>query len=312
MAVTRAGKRLVSVGEHGVVALSDDDGKHWRQASDVPVDVTLTNVRFASDQVGWAVGHFGVILRTDDGGEHWVVQLDGQTAAKLMYAAAKMLDSEDSQTVLAAQHLIQDGPDKPWLDLLVASEHKIIVVGAFNLALQSLDGGKTWQAIATGTANASNFHLYGVARSENELLLAGEQGMLLKQTAGTDYFKVLESPYEGSFFGALALGSDRFLVYGLRGYAFLTQDGGDSWVRVAQRGTDATFNAATLLDRDSVALADQAGRVFVSRDGGEHFTTILNGGAPVTGLTPTAEGGLAVSTLGGMLVLPPSIVNASK
>jgi photosystem II stability/assembly factor-like uncharacterized protein len=175
-----------------------------------------------------------------------------------------------------------------------------------------LDGGKTWQAITIGAANASNFHLYGVARSDDELLLAGEQGLLLKQTAGTENFKVLESPYEGSFFGALALGSHRFLVYGLRGYAFLTQDGGDSWVRVAQRGTDATFNAATLLDRDSVALADQAGRVFVSRDGGEHFTTILNGGAPVTGLTPTAEGGLAVSTLGGMLVLPPSIVNASK
>ena len=40
-AITQAGQRLVAVGERGLVLLSDDAGKHWRQAQ-VPVSVTLT------------------------------------------------------------------------------------------------------------------------------------------------------------------------------------------------------------------------------------------------------------------------------
>ncbi|MES2943818.1 MAG: glycosyl hydrolase, partial [Pseudomonadota bacterium] len=39
LAVTRAGKRLVAVGERGTVLLSDDNGVSWRQAS-VPVQAT--------------------------------------------------------------------------------------------------------------------------------------------------------------------------------------------------------------------------------------------------------------------------------
>ena len=39
-AITRAGDRLVAVGERGTVLLSDDDGTHWRQAQ-VPVSSSL-------------------------------------------------------------------------------------------------------------------------------------------------------------------------------------------------------------------------------------------------------------------------------
>src|SRR5438128_3555138 len=44
MAVTRAGLRLVMVGEHGIVLLSDDGGRSFRQAKSVPVQSTLTAV----------------------------------------------------------------------------------------------------------------------------------------------------------------------------------------------------------------------------------------------------------------------------
>src|SRR5688500_9530167 len=68
LAVGAAGRRLVAVGERGTVLLSDDAAKRWRQAK-VPVQVTLTAVRFVNDRTGWAVGHLGVILKSDDGGE---------------------------------------------------------------------------------------------------------------------------------------------------------------------------------------------------------------------------------------------------
>ena len=68
--VTRAGQRLVAVGERGHVLYSDDNGQNWQQGA-VPVSVTLTAVHFPGAQKGWAVGHDGVVLHSQDGGENW-------------------------------------------------------------------------------------------------------------------------------------------------------------------------------------------------------------------------------------------------
>ena len=87
--VVKTGNRLVAVGERGVVVLSDDGGRTWRQAS-VSTSVTLTSVQFASLKAGWAVGHSGVVVHTEDGGETWTRQLDGRTAAKLAVEAAQL------------------------------------------------------------------------------------------------------------------------------------------------------------------------------------------------------------------------------
>ncbi|HWH81260.1 MAG TPA: glycosyl hydrolase, partial [Burkholderiaceae bacterium] len=46
LAIARAGKRLVAVGERGVVLLSDDDGSTWRQGR-AAASATLTALHFA-------------------------------------------------------------------------------------------------------------------------------------------------------------------------------------------------------------------------------------------------------------------------
>lgn len=73
VAVVAAGNRLVALGDHGVVALSDD-GLNWTQSDKVPVDTLLTALSFADAQNGWAVGHGGVLLRTTNGGQTWTLQ----------------------------------------------------------------------------------------------------------------------------------------------------------------------------------------------------------------------------------------------
>src|SRR5438445_3138452 len=116
LAATRAGERIVAVGERGLIAVSDDGGGHWRQVS-VPVSATLTGVQFVSAKVGWAVGHYGVVLGTRDGGETWALLLDGRRAAQATLDAAKAASDEGpaSQRRLAdAQRLVADGPDKPF------------------------------------------------------------------------------------------------------------------------------------------------------------------------------------------------------
>ncbi|BCW87226.1 Ycf48-like protein [Alphaproteobacteria bacterium SO-S41] len=82
LGVARAGNRIVAVGEFGHVALSDDEGKTWRQAKRVPVETTLTSVTFLDANTGWAAGHDKTILMTADGGETWTVQYSREISAK--------------------------------------------------------------------------------------------------------------------------------------------------------------------------------------------------------------------------------------
>jgi photosystem II stability/assembly factor-like uncharacterized protein len=308
MAVTRAGARLVAVGEHGGVALSDDNGATWRNAAAVPVDATLTAVRFADARIGWAVGHLGVVLRTDDGGEHWRVQLDGVTLAKLALQQAGRDTAE-------AQRLAAEGPDKPWLDLVVEDDQRVTVVGAFNHAVRSQDGGRDWRLASGMFANPNRMHWYGITRVSGRLVGVGEQAVMAAQAEpGPDApLKAVKAPYDGSLFGALAAGDQALLVYGLRGHAFLSRDGGTSWQRCELGGSGASINAGLRLADGRIALGDQAGNLFLSADGGVRFERIPFGwGAPLTGIAEAADGRLVLTSLGGIATVPRSALDAVK
>ncbi len=173
LAVARAGARLVAVGERGTVLLSDDHGASWRQAA-VPVRVTLTALRFIGDKLGWVAGHQGVILHTRDGGATWVKQFDGLRAGALIVEAAR---GADERTRREAQRFVDDGPDKPFFDIEFADAQRGWAVGAYNLAFATRDGGASWQPL--NLPNPSARHLYAVRASGAQLVVAGEQGLLL-------------------------------------------------------------------------------------------------------------------------------------
>ncbi|MGP3618731.1 WD40/YVTN/BNR-like repeat-containing protein [Pseudomonas aeruginosa] len=311
-AVGRAGARLVAVGEHGVIALSDDDGQQWRSAKSVPVDVNLTGVAFADEQNGWAIGHMGVVLHTADGGDSWQKQLDGTQAAAIMLDDARHqargLDEVAAEDlVYQAEGLVADGPDKPFLDLLVEDRQTLTVVGAFNLALRSTDGGVTWKPFSR-LENPSGMHVYALEKLTDGLLAVGEQGLMLKSSDPDTRLVARPSPYDGSYFGLLPLGGRQVLAYGLRGNAYVSDDGGDNWIKARIPGSNsATFNAALRRSNGDVLLLDQSGRVHVSRDQGRDFRTLaFEWGAPLTGAVETASGGVLLSSLAGIVQLPPA------
>ncbi len=80
LAATRAGDRIVAVGEFGHVIYSDDKGATWTQARTVPTQSTLTAVFFADAKTGWAAGHDRTIIATTDGGETWTLQYENAIA----------------------------------------------------------------------------------------------------------------------------------------------------------------------------------------------------------------------------------------
>lgn len=260
---TRAGSRMVVVGERGHVLTSDDQGATWTQ-SPVPTRAALTGVFFLDAKLGWAVGHDEAILRSDDGGATWA--------------------------------LTHSAPEKeqPLLDVWFRNADNGFAVGAYGAMLVSSDGGRTWQArafepqplvppkagskttraaeddYAEATA-ASDVHLNAVVRApDGKLYIAGEAGNLYRSDDEGQSWLTLPSPYEGSFFGILPIDADSLFAFGLRGHLYRSDDHGRSWSEI-ETGTVAMLTDGAKVDVANVVIGGLAGTLLVSRDGGVTF-----------------------------------------
>lgn len=301
--VADTGDRLVSVGERGFILLSDDAGQSWRQTQS-PVSVTLTRVAFVTPKQGWAVGHAGVVLHTEDGGLTWQKQLDGVRVAELEVAAAEdayTLDpNPDNEFKLKmAKRLVEDGPDKPLLNLYFTDARNGMVIGAYGLALATEDGGESWHSISNHLENPSGLHLYDIVDTGNSLYIAGEQGLLLASHNGGQTFEALDSPSLGTLFGLVSTESGGILAYGLRGGIYLSEDGGKSWQDIPNH-LPVTLTAGTRLQDGTLLLLDESGRTLRSSDNGHSFSaTPIAEPTYLTGLTQTADGELILTGLRG-------------
>jgi photosystem II stability/assembly factor-like uncharacterized protein len=266
-AAARAGKRIVAAGEHGVVLLSDDEGKTFRQARSVPTQSLLTALSFADERQGWASGHDGLVLHTADGGETWAIQredLDG---------------------------------DRPLLSIYFKDARHGIAVGLFGSAVQTEDGGKTWKPLAVETGEDTDHHLYAIfGDPATALCIAAEAGLIYRSTDGGASWTEIKTANAGSFWTGLRLEDGTLLAAGQRGHVFLSRDQGASWSEVPS-GTDQSLTAATQNADGSLLLAGLAGTTLSSGDGGRTLSAHTRGDRvplyailPVTGNIPLLFG----------------------
>ena len=298
-AVTRAGARLVAVGQRGHVVVSDDGGTTWKQ-SRVPVSSDLCAVYFVDERSGWAVGHDGVVLHSSDAGETWSLQLDGRKANELLVAAmqrkvaAEPASDEAKKLIAEAQRDLEQGPDKPFLDVWFADANNGFVGGAYNLIFRTVDGGKTWESWFDRTDNPKFFNLYAIRPVAGSVFIVGESGTVLKLDREKQRFVALAAPYKGSFFG-VAEAQGAVVAFGLRGNVFRSDDGGAQWTKV-DSGLAAAVVAATRLSSGTTLLADAGGRVIATDDGARSFHPLsLKQSTPATGLADAGSGRLVLT-----------------
>lgn len=302
LGITQAGARLVAVGERGIVLYSDDAGAHWRQAA-VPVSVSLVGARFLNQKDGWAVGHSGVLLRTGDGGKSWTKHLDGTAAARLVVTAVsegRLPPGADPARAQAdAERLVAEGPSKPFFDIHFFDDRNGLLIGAFGLALATSDGGATWRAALERFDNPKAKHLYAIAADGDACVVAGEQGAVFYSADRGRSFRALATPYEGTYFGAIAAGP-RTVVFGMRGNVYWSETPGGAW-RKSDIATTQSLTAGLRLQDGSLLLTDETGRLFRSTDGGRSFQPQAGAtGAPLTGAVQSADGTLFVSGVRGV------------
>lgn len=267
LAAARAGDRIVSVGDYGMVLYSDDEGGSWQQAA-VPTRETLTAVAFVDPRAGWAVGHGGVVLATSDGGASW----------RQAHAAGK---------------------DAVFFAIFFSGPQHGLAVGAFGLAIETRDGGRSWQPLALGKGAYADRHLYHVfSGPQNTLWIAAEAGTVFCSSDGGRSFKSLELPYKGSYWGGMALHDGSLLVWGLRGSVLHSSDLGASWTRVPS-GTDQALTGAVQAPDGEVLVVGLGGVVARSRNLGKGFISqVLAERSAHTAVISTSRGPILFSLAG--------------
>lgn len=243
LGTARAGDRIVAVGDHGTILLSDD-GKNFRQAGDVPISSTLTAVSFTDQKNGWAVGHWGAILNTSDGGEHWSLQ---------------RMDTHE---------------DRPLFSVHFFDPKNGVAVGLWSLVLRTEDGGKTWQAVDLpappegGKADRNLFKLF--VSPKGGLFAAAERGAVLRSDDHGKTWRYINTGYKGSFWTGLALKNGTLVVAGLRGTIYRSVDDGLSWQPVSS-GVKSSITDVIESGNKIVAVGLD-GVILESEDGGATFT----------------------------------------
>ncbi|HUS25370.1 MAG TPA: YCF48-related protein [Candidatus Binatia bacterium] len=182
---------VVVAGQEGVI-LTSADGKAWQQRN-VPVGTMLTRLRFVDDRHGWALGYEATVLETRDAGASWTLRHHDDKGAALY-------------------------------DVLFLDPARGIAVGAYGSWLESSDGGATWAA-RDNVLSGIGMHLNALLRLPGgALVAAGERGLVAVSADAGASWELLDSPYGGSWFGALPHGEDGLAVFGMRGNVFVADD----------------------------------------------------------------------------------------
>lgn len=243
--IANNGKRIVAVGDRGQILVSSD-GQSWAQV-EVPVRSPLTAVSFSDENNGLAVGHDAVILRTRDGGRNWALQN------------------------------FEPELEKPFLDVVFLDGQRGYAVGAYGLLYATADGGDSWAPVEAPEILEDELHLNSIVKlNDGELFVAGETGLMGISTDGEKWSQ-LQSPYEGSMFGALPVGPKGVMVFGLRGNVYVSADPRNGKWDQIDAGTEASFFGGSVLPDGNLALVGLSGAVLVTDAQGGNPRRIASG-----------------------------------
>ena len=189
--IAAVGNQLIVVGEAGVILLSAD-GQNWQQMPS-PVGTMLTRVKFTDASNGWVLGYDASILQTQDGGKTWQLR----------------------------HH---DPKGRAIYDLEFLDAKHGIAVGGYGVVLETRDGGLTWSPQDSALSRLG-VHLNVLLKmTDGSLFVVGERGLMARSKDAGASWQAFNSPYAGSYFGAMQQGDKGVLIYGMRGNVFSAED----------------------------------------------------------------------------------------
>jgi photosystem II stability/assembly factor-like uncharacterized protein len=305
LSVAMAGQRIVAVGMRGLIVVSDDEGRNWRQ---IPLSLSsdLVSVIFVSSQRGWACGHDGVVLQTVDGGITWTPQLKGMDFANILikhYEKAADAGRAGAQDMVRTIKMsFAAGSEQPVLGVWFIDESTGWAVSTFGMILGTTDGGKTWLPWIDQVDNPDQLHFYSICGVAGSVYITSERGKVFKLDRSRNRFVALNTGYPGGLFGLVG-NAGVLLAFGMQGTALRSRDGGVSWQR-RSTGLRAGLNAGVVLPGNRIFVVSQDGQLLVSGDQGLSFkaTSVPSPGL-LTGIVAASPSKLIVVGFNGVQIV---------
>jgi photosystem II stability/assembly factor-like uncharacterized protein len=178
------------------------------------------------------------------------------------------------------QFAISQGADKPLFRVAFPTIDHGYALGAYGMALETVNAGQTWTPILEKIENDGFNHIFDVAPlpEQGKFFASGEAGLLLEGDINQQIARRVQTvPWEGSFFTIIDAADGGLVIGGLRGNMFRTQDVGATWTAVKKPISSAIVDSIQLADGRLVAVGI-GGEVLMSTDNGASFVAV-----PVTG-----------------------------
>ena len=257
---------------HGAVLLSAQTPKYkavW-EPRNVKADVSLLDVYFVTDDIGWVAGGVssmagGVILNTRDGGMNWTVQAGDTQSSDRAIDAFRFMDATHGWAVQSGSpmnRLLRTDDGETWTPVgsiqthytdytFTSVLHGIVAgpTGENGVLELTDDGGNTWKRVATCEAET-------------------EVGGLTKRI-GCDFLS-LSFPVPATGY---AVGSSSGLPNGF--VLFKTTDGGVSWQHSVVKTEEGRAENVFFVDEKTgyvrIGYPDR-GILYRTTDGGQTWT----------------------------------------
>lgn len=273
--VTRAGGRMVAVGERGHVVYSDN-GDDWVQAEHVPTRSTLTTVTGVGNRL-WAAGHDAVIITSGDGGVTW----------------SQQFFAPDRQQAV--------------MDLFFTSQNDGMAMGSYGLFLTTNDGGRSWNDATVDPEN--DYHLNAMVRfPDGRRMIAGEAGYSYRSFDEGVTWEPMDMPYQGSMWGAIAYSGECVIFFGLRGHAMESCTFGENWFEL-DTGTEASLSGA-IEHEGMLVFAGNSGTI-LTRAGGPFSLYHHSSGVDFSAVLPLGSGHFLLVGEDGVHQFPEDRVNGN-
>lgn len=196
-----------------------------QRVADEGPDKPFLDVYFEDAQRGWIVGAFNLLLRTEDGGASWQPWMHAAANPRALHLyAIRAIGSElylaGEQGLLRKWNPAQQQfeaialPYQGTLFGLVGDAQGAVVYGLRGTAFRSIDQGRSWAPVATG----SEVTLTAATRSaDGSWLLANQTGQVLRTRDAAASLSSLDLPQRLPASAVLALPGGSLILAGPRG-----------------------------------------------------------------------------------------------
>lgn len=192
-------RHVVSVGDGGVVVVTNDGGQSWRSIDTPHSDISNKLIRVVALNNGeaWAVGEGGIVLHSKDYGQSWInlgthedVAWNGVNfmggRGWLVGEFGRIKVTEDGGV---SWHAVASPTQTSLMAVSFKDEQNGVAVGLGGTILVSMNGGQSW----TSEQPVTQEHLFDVAWDGTRWVAVGDRGVVLVSDPSGNEWRVTKA-----------------------------------------------------------------------------------------------------------------------